>query len=185
MPLFIVPFSSQYTDLGHHEWRARGCGIASLHMVMAYWHALDGASPLPSFDRLLTRGRVIGAYREGVGWTHAGLVRLAREFGYEGFNADFAPKGTTPKSVDDAWGFLLAELERGPVLASVYAGLDPMRGGGHIVIVTGAQGELVFFNDPEEISEREGRKVLVLEAFLPAFKQRYIVIRPRPAVSWA
>lgn len=74
---------------------------------------------------------------------------------------------------------LMAELEAGPLLASVYSGLDPYRGGGHIVVVTGAHDGLVLLNDPEEMSVREGRKALALKAFLPAFKQRYIVIRPR------
>jgi hypothetical protein len=174
----VVPFTSQYSDLGHHEWRARGCGIASLHMMMRYWHALDGRNQLPTLDELLERGRAVGAYREGVGWTHAGLVSLAVAYGYNGFNADYAPQSPTPKSADDAWQDLVSELERGPVMASVYAGLDATRGGGHIVVVTGVQDELVHFNDPEEMSEREGLRILAADVFLRAFKQRYIVIRP-------
>jgi hypothetical protein len=173
-----VPFSSQYTDLGHHEWRARGCGIASLHMVLGYWHTLDEYNQLPKLDELLERGRAIGAYREGVGWTHTGLVNLACEYGYNGFNADFAPQGPTPMSAELAWRNLAEELARGPVLASVYAGLDAARGGGHIVVVTGMQDGLVRFNDPEEISAREGQRILALDIFLSAFKRRYIVIRP-------
>ena len=179
MAQHTVPFSSQYTDVGYHEWRARGCGIASLHMVMAYWHGFNAGSQLPVLDRLLERGRAIGAYRESIGWTHAGLVQLAREFGYDGFNADFAPKSPTPKSPAEAWAELLAELERGPVLASVYAGLDPSRGGGHIVVVTGVRDGLVLFNDPEEMSAREGQRILSLGNFLRAFKLRFIVVRPR------
>jgi Papain-like cysteine protease AvrRpt2 len=178
MSSFTVPFSSQYTDIGHHEWRARGCGIASLHMVLAYWHVLNSAHTLPSLDTLLERGRAIGAYREGIGWTHTGLVNLACQFGYNGFNADFAPQSPTPKSAEDAWSALGTELKQGPVMASVYAGLDAARGGGHIVVVTGFQDGLVHFNDPEEMTEREGRRVLALDAFLPAFKRRYIVVRP-------
>lgn len=178
MSSYNVPYSSQYTDLGHHEWRARGCGIASLHMVMAYWHAQDAGNQLPSLNDLLTRGRAIGAYREGIGWTHAGLVNLAVEFGYNGFNADFAPQSPEPKSAEDAWASLAGDLSRGPVMASVYAGLDAARGGGHIVVVTGIQDNLVHLNDPEEMSEREGKRILALSVFLPAFKRRYIVIRP-------
>src|ERR1043166_6349013 len=145
---YDVPFSSQYTDLGHHEWRARGCGIASLKMAMDFYR------PGPSLDELLTVGREIGAYREGIGWSHRGLVELARRYGFEGFNADWAEKGPTPKTVQESCELLLAELQKGPVLASVFAGLDPERGGGHIVVVTGFQDGLIFFNDPEQLSER-------------------------------
>jgi len=178
MSSFTVPFSSQYTDLGQHEWRARGCGIASLHMVLRYWHAQDATRQLPSLDQLLERGLAVGAYREKIGWTHAGLVNLSRQYGYEGFNVDVAPNSPTPKTVEEAWSSLAKELSSGPVLASVYAGLDPVRGGGHIIVVTGFHDGLVFFNDPEEMSEWEGRRMLALEVFLRAFKHRYIVVRP-------
>ena len=173
-----VPFSSQYADMGHHEWRARGCGIASLHMVMAYWHRLDAANRLPELDELLTQGRALGAYREGIGWSHGGLVQLASRYGYEGFNADDAPNGPTPKSVQASWSALEAELAHGPIMASVYAGLDPKRGGGHIIVVTGSHDGLVSFNDPEEMDAREGLRSLSHDVFLAAFKRRYIVIRP-------
>jgi uncharacterized protein YvpB len=178
MSSFTVPFSSQYTDLGQHEWRARGCGIASLHMVLRYWHTLNQALQVPTLDELLRRGLAIGAYREKIGWTHVGLVNLAKEYGYNGFNVDVASNSPTPKKVDEAWHMLTQELSVGPVLASVYAGLDPARGGGHIVVVTGFHDGLVFFNDPEEMSEWEGRRMLALEVFLRAFKHRYIVVRP-------
>jgi len=183
MPLYLVPFISQYIDIGHHEWRARGCGIASLSMVMAYWHSCDSRHPMPALDILLKRGQEIGAYREGIGWSHAGLVRLASEFGYEGYNVDGAPQSPTPKSVDESWAHVLDELERGPILASVYAGLNPQRGGGHIIVITGFENGLVSFNDPEERTQQEGLRNLALNVFLPAFKQRFIVIRPKKEVA--
>ncbi|MCC6934114.1 MAG: C39 family peptidase [Candidatus Yanofskybacteria bacterium] len=173
-----VPFSSQYTDLGDHEWRARGCGITSLKMVMDFWHRVTGSRCATTVDELLARGRAIGAYIPGVGWSHRGLVNLAREYGYEGFNADHAEQAPIPKDAAEAWGLLLSELARGPVLASVYSGLDPHRGGGHIVVVTGFFDGLVALNDPEEMHEREGRRLIALEVFLTAYKRRFIVIRP-------
>jgi len=178
MAQHTVPFSSQYADLGHHEWRARGCGIASLHMVMRFWHAADPALGMPTLDALLERGRAIGAYRDGIGWSHGGLVTLAREYGYTGYNVDHAANGPTPHDTDASWAALTTELDRGPVLVSVYSGLDPDRGGGHIVVVTGAADGLVFFNDPEEMHAWEGRRILALPAFLRVYKRRYIVIRP-------
>ncbi|MCC6405415.1 MAG: C39 family peptidase [Candidatus Yanofskybacteria bacterium] len=172
-----VPFSSQYTDLGDHEWRARGCGITALKMVMDFWHLRDTRSRTAAVDELLERGRAIGAYVQGVGWSHRGLVNLARAYGYEGCNVDHAEKGPSPKTAPEAWGALCSELAHGPVLASVYAGLDPHRGGGHIIVVTGFFEGLVAFNDPEQMDEREGRRLIALEPFLAAFKRRFIVIR--------
>ena len=175
---YEVPFSSQYTDLGDHEWRARGCGIASLKMVMDFWHMQHASNQTTELDALLQKGLAIGAYREGVGWTHRGLVQLAQTYAYTGFNVDCAPQSPTPHSAEQTWQMLSEALDQGPVLASVYSGLDPDRGGGHIVVITGVQDGLVLFNDPEQLTAHEGRRVLALEIFLRGFKRRYIVIRP-------
>lgn len=169
---YDVPFSSQYADLGHHEWRARGCGIASLHMVLKFC-----GRPVP-LDDLLQEGLAVGAYREGIGWTHRGLVELARRHGCHAYNIDVAPNSTTPKLADAAWGMLTTELEWGPVLASVHSRFDPTVPDGHIVVVTGWDGELVALNDPVELTEREGHKLLAAAVFRRAFKQRYIAVRP-------
>ncbi len=171
MPTYDVPFSSQYADIGSHEWRARGCGIASLHMVLAFY----GRTML--LDDLLREGLAVGAYREGIGWTHRGLVELARRHGCRAYNIDAAPTSPTPKFAPEAWGMLMAELEWGPVLVSVHARFDPTMPGGHIVVVTGWDGELLALNDPVEMAEREGRKLMAGAAFRRAFKQRYIAVR--------
>ena len=170
--LFDVPFVSQYADLGRHEWRARGCGIASLKMVLDFYgtHIL--------LEELLSVGLELGAYREGIGWSHGGLVSIAERYGYRGYNADWGPKSSNPKTAPGAWDALMSELAHGPVLASVHAGFDAERPGGHIVAITGYADGLVLLNDPEQMHEREGRRALALDAFLKAFKRRYIVIRP-------
>lgn len=178
MPSHRVPFLSQFSDLGHHEWRARGCGITALKMAMDFWHGVNSAHPAPSLEELLDAGLKAGAYREGIGWSHAGLVALAHRYGYAGFNVDVAAQSPTPKLPHEAWAMVAQELEHGPLLVSIFAGLDHRRGGGHIAVLTGAHDNLIFLNDPEEMSAREGCKTIALEAFLPAFKQRYMVIRP-------
>jgi hypothetical protein len=178
MPIFNVPFLSQYSDLGDHEWRARGCGITALKMVMDFWHAQNSQYQTVGLDDLLRRGIASGAYLEGIGWRHRGLVELAQNFGYGGFNVDYAPQSPNPKSATEAWAMACKELAHGPVMVSVFSRLDPTRGGGHIVVVAGVENDLVAFNDPEELVEREGRRLIAVEKFLPAFKRRYIVIRP-------
>ena len=145
---------------------------------MDYWHGLDSANRTATLEELLAHGLEVGAYLQGIGWSHRGLVEVAHRYGYKGFNVDSADNSLTPKSPHEAWAMVTRELEQGPLLVSVFAGLDPYRGGGHIVVLTGVHDELTFFNDPEEMSAREGYKTVALEAFLRAFKRRYIVIRP-------
>ncbi len=182
-----VPFISQYEGITDPAWQWRGCGIVGLKMVLDYWHARHPGNKTASLEELFRAGLDVGAYREGIGWTHRGLVDIAARYGYRGFNADYAPKSPTPRPPDAVWAALLGKLARGPVLASVHARLDPERGGGHIVVVTGFSdsprslgeaGGLVSLCDPEEMDERDGRKVLTKERFFRAFKLRYIVIEP-------
>jgi hypothetical protein len=175
MSQYEVPFFSQYSDIGNHEWRARGCGVAAVKMVMDFY-THEGT---PSLEELLRTGLEHGAYREGIGWTHRGLVELARHYGYAAHNVDVAPTSPTPATPHEAFTLLLAELANGPVLASVWRQIDPQPSGGHIVVVTGWDGELIAFNDPIELSRSEGHKLLAREAFMRYFKQRFIVIRPK------
>ncbi|HXV27247.1 MAG TPA: C39 family peptidase [Candidatus Paceibacterota bacterium] len=173
-----VPFISQYQGITDPAWQWRGCGITALKMVMDFWHAGDSGNRTTDMETLFREGTRSGAYREGVGWSHAGLVALARAFGYEAYNRDWAPKGPTPKEPGAAFTELIRELESGPVLVSVFSGLNPARGGGHIVVMTGTESGLVYFSDPEQLNEREGVRVLAAEAFAQAFKARYVVVRP-------
>ena len=110
-------------------------------------------------------------------------MSLAHELGYESFNRDWAPNGPTPKSAESAWEALSLELNAGPILTSVYSGLEPSRGGGHIVAVSGFEDGLVYFNDPEQRDEQEGRRILARESFVRAFKRRYVVVRPPRTLS--
>jgi hypothetical protein len=171
-----VPFESQYEGITDPAWQWRGCGIVALHMILRYWHARDLKRSLPTVEDLRVTGIRTGAYRERIGWTHRGLVELAQQFGYDGFNADHASNGPTPKTPDASWRLLSDELQHWPVLASVYHYLDPAHGGGHIIVVTGFHDGLVAFNDPEEMNAREGQKAVALSSFLHGFKNRFIVI---------
>lgn len=173
-----VPFISQYEDLADPEWQWRGCGIVSLKMMLDYWHAYDARYRTMELNELHRAGVAAGAYVEHVGWSHRGLVSLAHGLGYESYNRDWASNGPTPKSADGAWEALALELNQGPVLTSVFSGLEPSRRGGHLVVVTGLEEGLVHFNDPEQRDEQEGRRLLALVSFKRAFKRRYVMVRP-------
>lgn len=179
--LHDVPFVSQYQGITDPGWQYRGCGITSVKMMLDFWHSLDAAHRTDDLDSLLSQGLRSGAYLDNIGWRHRGLVDLARLYGYDGYNVDASEKGPMPRTPLSAWELLMRDLEKGPVLASVYRQLDPERGGGHIIIVTGYENGLVHLNDPEEFLAADGRKNMALEGFLPAFKNRFIVLRPTAA----
>jgi hypothetical protein len=173
-----IRFISQYADIGDHEWRARGCGVASLKMVMDFWSRSPVAARTATLDELLRAGVTGGAYMESIGWHHRGLANIAGGYGYKDiYNVDLAPRSPTPKEPMEAWRMMLKELRSGPVLASVWRHLDPPAGG-HILVVHGWDGELVSIADPMEMTAKEGFKLLALKPFLRYFKNRYIVIRP-------
>jgi predicted double-glycine peptidase len=175
---YSVPFISQHVGIGDHQWKWRGCGVASLAMAMAYWHQKSAGNASEALDALIEKGLAIGAYREGVGWVHAGLVALAQHYGYRAEAFDYADKGKTPKTMAEAWELLAAALSKGPVLVSVFPGLNPERGGGHIVLVTGMDDQLVYFNDPEELTENDGKRLVALSVFEHGFKRRFITVTP-------
>ena len=74
---YDVPFHSQYEGLTDPHWQWRGCGIVALKMVLDYWNGLNGANRTAPTEALLHAGLEAGAYRDGIGWTHGGLVALA------------------------------------------------------------------------------------------------------------
>jgi hypothetical protein len=178
MGSYLVPFVTQQV-YRNQEWRRFGCGIASLKMVFDYWQLRNPDNRTDDADNLYATGLDSGAFDPAVGWLHAGLVDLATSLGYESYRLDFGPRSGTPLPAEDALAELTRELAGGPVIASVYRDFDVSRGGGHLVVVTDVTGDAVCLNDPEPAQESDGRRVLSQRDFLPAFKSRFIVVRPR------
>lgn len=159
-----VPFYSQFTDITSPQWQKVGCGIASLAMLIDYY-----TDESVSVDALLARGLAAGAYLDDAGWIHAGLIALAQKYQLDGESVSGFP------SMDRAFAALVAELERGPVIASVHYTFEPTNPIPHLVIITGVRDGRVFYNDPAETT---GGHSLSEAKFKRAWKQRYITIRP-------
>ena len=85
--------------------------------------------------------------------------------------------GTYDLSSVDAEGILLGkEGVRGGYSAEDHFAIQDAES--NPTYVTGVTDEAVALNDPLPAHETEGRRVLPVAAFLPAFKHRFIVVRP-------
>lgn len=160
-----VPFYSQFADISDPSWRKLGCGIASVAMLIDYHTDAE-----VSVDTLLARGIDNGAYLQNAGWTHAGLVNLARPYGLSGGSV-----GLHHLTPDAALAELTRALAVAPVMASVHYTFEPTNPIPHLVVITGIEGDTVFYNDPAEAT---GGGTISVEKFQRAWKQRYIELVP-------
>ncbi len=159
--IFSVPFYSQLTDITAPEWKKIGCGIASLAMLIEF-HNPDS---LTSVDTLLKEGIAIDAY-SSAGWTYAGLIAVSHKYGLDGVTRDFGGSST-----DTAFTAFKKALTKGPVMASVHYTFIPTNPIPHLVVVTGIDGDTLYYNDPAEPS---GNGSIPVSQFKSSWKKRYI-----------
>jgi uncharacterized protein YvpB len=159
-----VPFYSQFTDISAPEWRKIGCGITSLAMLIDFY------KPAVAVDVLLNEGIESGAYVNDAGWSHSGLIALAKDYGLTG-----EARYLTGESMADAFANLKQAVEEGPVMVSVHYTFEPTNPIPHLVVVTDIDEQGVHYNDP---AEKSGDGVITTEKFQNSWKKRYIEIRP-------
>lgn len=111
------------------HWRPRGCGIACLRMVLAANNVDD-----PGYYELITRGLQAGAYCDR-GWIHQGLADLAASYSIVGRTRRGGPD-------DVASSLTNGHLITASVTVRFRGGQpdsdgNPLRPGGHLVIVSG------------------------------------------------
>jgi hypothetical protein len=122
-------------------------------------------------DTLLATGIAADAFLPTAGWTHAGLIDLARPYGLTG-----ASQSLAHLSADKALATLRTVVATAPVMASVHYTFEPTNPIPHLVVVTGIDDTSVYYNDP---AEPAGEGVITIEKFQRAWKQRYISIQPQ------
>lgn len=159
-----VPFYSQFTDISAPGWRKIGCGIASLAMLIDFYKPGE-----ITVDGLLEEGIAANAYVSDAGWSHAGLIGLAKSYGLSG-EAVYM----TDQSMSSAFSTLETALNEGPVMVSVHYTFKPTNPIPHLVIVTGVEDGKVYYNDP---AEKSGNGSISIKQFQSAWKKRYIAIR--------
>jgi hypothetical protein len=165
-------------------WEKSSCGILCLKM------AIDGfllakAEPLsPSIAEYIKKGIAIGAYKDSVGWSHDGLVRLAKEFGFSANRQNVSAvelrenlKRNCLSIISIKWAF------------EDYKSIKEMlmfwkKSGGHLALVTGfeEEGKNVkgfYVNHTSLLPQYNWQdKFVPLEKFMRGFTGRCIVIKP-------
>lgn len=159
-----VPFYSQFKDMGDIEWQKNGCGIASLAMVINFYHP-----GIVTVNNLLKAGIAAEAYLEDAGWKHDGLVLLAGKYDLKGSSYDLSNL-----DIDTAFSQFKMVLKNGPVIASVHYKFDPKSSIPHLVVINGIDGNTIYYNDPAGASA--GEKISTQD-FIKAWKKRFIVVR--------
>lgn len=125
---------------------------------------------------LINTGVEIGAYRPGIGWTHQGLIDLAKQYGFQGERFDYS-------QIDRREGFdaLLAHVNKGPVIASIYKDFNPKKGG-HLIVVNGYTKSdtdtTLHVVDPKSKKRKRNVRSILQNQFINGWKKRIIVIRP-------
>lgn len=159
-----VPFYSQFADISDASWQKVSCGIASLAMLIDYY------KPAVAPDTLLQQGIKSGAYISDAGWSHQGLINLAKKYGLTGKTV-----GLGDLSMDAAFAKLESAMKEGPVMVSVHYTFVPTNPIPHLVVVNGTKDGKIYYNDP---AERTGGGSISISQFKSAWKKRYIEIRP-------
>ena len=164
--MYDVPKYSQHLHIETQDWQNKSCGIVSLGMLLAY-HGIPISLP-----HLLAQGLIQNAYLPGIGWKHKELAELGRNFGVRGENFDWA-------HLDNATAFQNAKqhLDQYPILVSIHRQFDK-KNGGHLIVVTGIDNRLVYYNDPDAKEENKIACEIEINAFLNGWKKRIIAFYP-------
>lgn len=161
----IKKYYSQYLDIKNPVWREKACGIASLGMILG--------DEVSSLEELYQLGLNDGAYLPGVGWRHAGLVDLAKHFGFlSSYNLDLAQMDTS-----EALAKLKGELKNGPVIVSVFAHYEHGHKEGHLIVLLSLNDSEAEVLDPAAPTREDIHQFIPTEKFVTGWKKRLIVVR--------
>lgn len=161
---YTVPLFSQISDISSPEWKQKGCGVADIAMIIEFYKPNT-----TSVDKVLEEAIKGGAYVKNVGWSHAGLAALAQKHGMIGKTYSFS--GLTKA---DAFSQFEDIIKEGPAIASIHRGFNPKSSYGHLIVVTGFDDNLVYYNDP---GKHDGIRKISIDQFMNGWKRSLIVIR--------
>ena len=108
-------------------------------------------------------------------WEQPQTPEERKKYGMAGSSHDLGKSGMSA-----AYTQLKGYLEDGPVIVSVHYKMDPKSTIPHLVVVTGIDGDTVYYNDP---AAKAGGKSISSSDFKKAWKKRFIVVRPMIATK--
>ena len=161
---YSVPLFSQISDISSMAWKQKGCGVVDVAMIVDFYKPKT-----TSAQEVLKEALKEGAYVKNVGWSHEGLATLAPKYGLVGKTIDLSTLKNT-----DALSQFKDIVKEGPVIASIHRGFNPKSPYGHLVVVTGFDDKLVYYNDP---GKHDGIRTVAIDDFTKGWKKRLIVIR--------
>lgn len=161
---YSVPLFSQISDISSVAWKQKGCGVVDVAMIVEFYKPKT-----TSVQKVLEEALKQGAYVKNVGWSHNGLAALAVEYGLVGKTVDLS---TVKNSI--ALSQFKDIVKEGPVIASIHRGFNPKSSYGHLIVVTGFDDKLVYYNDP---GKHDGIRTVAIADFIKGWKERLIVIR--------
>lgn len=148
---YPIPFYTQMADFNDNDlqgfknkeeaeyWQSRGCGIASLKMIIDGFNRFRNMSDCLPYGSLIYKGDNDGAHCDA-GWIHRGLVDLAKYYDIQG-------ETHRNSSAED----VQSEVENNrPCIVSVTPGFsggktdengNVRRKGGHLIVVKGVVKE--------------------------------------------
>ncbi len=161
---YSVPLFSQISDISSVAWKQKGCGVADVAMIVEFYKPNT-----TSVQEVLEEGLKAGAYVKNVGWSHNGLASLAVKHGLVGKTVDLSNFKNAAALKE-----FRSTVKEGPVIASIHRGFNPKSPYGHLIVITGFDDKLVYYNDP---GKRDGIRTVAIEDFVKGWKKRLIVIR--------
>lgn len=173
-----VPKYSQHLDVKSPYWQRRSCAVISLIMVMEFYGV-----KIADFDAFIKEynkkrygeNKELKTRHPKFGWYHQAIINIASEFGFQGERKEF-----DKESPDEIFSWLEKKIKDSPIMASVYKEINPAKGGGHLLVITGVEGsngKKIYFNDPDVESRDEIKKEMEFEKFLKGCKKRFIIIK--------
>ncbi|QQR82425.1 C39 family peptidase [Candidatus Campbellbacteria bacterium] len=156
-----IPFISQYDARVPESWRPRACSVTNLYMVLSFFNTTENVTT----TSLIQEGESIGAYGPR-GWTHEGIVRLARNHGIRAYAQEFRSSNTTceEKLTTEGIEKIKEVLASGcPTIVSV----QKENGSYHTITVVGESDVGFLCHDPEIGEYQE----VSLETFLKRWRK--------------
>ncbi len=174
--LISVPHYSQYLDVKDSVWQSRACGVACLKMLLGAQFVKT-----PSVDEMIRQGEAIGAYGPS-GWTHDGLLSLARKYYTKLSRAEWrqAEGKTSDELNEEGIAFLISELRAShPLMVSAIKNFEFVDKF-HMVVLTGFEEEDgkvtgFYYHDSDTHHRKEGKNIFVpIEIFCTTWRRMVI-----------